>query len=66
MALGDLLESAVRGLPDRQWLAFKLRAACGLSVSEAADFMGVDPVALNQLLFRARRNLRRKLARFEL
>jgi len=38
-----------------------LRCLRGWNGTEAAEFLGIDPAALRQLLFRARQNLRASL-----
>lgn len=56
-----LTRAAMEGLPERQREAILLRAAGGMSTAEIAATMGVGPGAVEQLLVRARANLRRAL-----
>lgn len=56
-----LTEAAIATLPGRQREAILLRAAGGLSTAEIAQTMGVGAGAVEQLLVRARANLRRAL-----
>ncbi|MBD3788151.1 MAG: sigma-70 family RNA polymerase sigma factor [Sphingomonadales bacterium] len=56
-----LARAAMEGLPERQREAILLRAAGGMSTAEIAAAMGVGPGAVEQLLVRARANLRRAL-----
>jgi len=56
-----LAQAAITELPERQREAILLRAAGGLSTTEIAQTMGIGPGAVEQLLVRARANLRRTL-----
>lgn len=57
-----LAQAAIADLPERQREALLLRAAGGLATAEIAATMGIGPGAVEQLLVRARTNLRRSLA----
>lgn len=60
--LASRVETAVAALPDRQRTALALCHYQGLSNIEAAEVLGVGVEALESLLSRARRALRRTLA----
>lgn len=55
------LQAAISGLPDRQRIAITLWAYEDLPVAEIACRIGISENAANQLLHRARQNLKRKL-----
>jgi len=55
------LETALRGLPERQRTALNLCFYQGLSNQEAADIMGVRLKALQSLIMRAKANLKKTL-----
>jgi RNA polymerase sigma-70 factor (ECF subfamily) len=55
------VRAAVGRLPDRQRRALAL-AVSGISQAESGRELGLDPNAVSQLLFRARRRLRAELA----
>lgn len=61
VVLRSLLDGAVGDLCERQRIAVELRCERGWSVADAAEFLGVPPGTFNQLLFRARQNLREAL-----
>lgn len=63
VVLRSLLEQAIGRLSPRQQVAVELRCFRGWDGTESAEFLGIDPTALGQLLFRARRNLRVALER---
>lgn len=56
-----LAQAAIADLPERQREAILLRAAGGMTTAEIAATMGIGPGAVEQLLVRARANLRRAL-----
>jgi len=56
------LWAAVSELPELQRQAVELRYLAQLSVNEAAGVLGKTPVHVKVILYRARRNLARKLA----
>lgn len=60
--LSAQVEEALQELPDRQRMALCLVHYEGLSQSEAADVMEVGVLALESLLARGRRTLRKRLA----
>lgn len=57
VVLRSLLGKAIENLPPRQQVAVELGCLQGWNVADAAEFLGIDPRAFRQLLFRARRNL---------
>ena len=57
----DILRSAMGELPARQRLALVLTVDEDLSNAEAGQIMGVSEQAMESLLARARRNLRKRL-----
>lgn len=58
----NVVETAIAGLPDRQRTAITLTALQGQSDKEAAMIMDISLSALESLLARARRSLKRDLA----
>ena len=56
----DVLVAALARMPDRQRAALGLRYVQDLDVPHAAQFLGLNRAAYEQLLFRARRRLRRE------
>jgi RNA polymerase sigma-70 factor, ECF subfamily len=67
-ALGDrqtleLTRKAITALPDRQRMALLLAAVGGLDTARIAETLDITPGAVEQLLVRARRNLRGSLPR---
>lgn len=58
VALRELLDAAMDLLPERQRMAVDLRLERGWSLPDAAEFLGVSPGTLSQLLFRARQTMR--------
>lgn len=60
---GDLINTALALLPNRQREALVLQYYQELSNIEAADLMGTSVEALESLLSRARRNMRTLLAK---
>jgi RNA polymerase sigma-70 factor (ECF subfamily) len=61
IVLGSVLDEALSRLSDRQRVAVELRCRRGWSVDDAAEFLGIPPGTFNQLLYRARENLRARL-----
>jgi RNA polymerase sigma-70 factor (ECF subfamily) len=59
----DVLVAALARMPDRQRAALGLRYVQDLDVPHAAQFLGLNRAAYEQLLFRARRRLRREYLR---
>lgn len=59
---GSLID-AIANLPQKQQVAVSLRYLDGWKTGEAADFLGMGRPAFEQLLFRARRNLRTEYGR---
>jgi RNA polymerase sigma-70 factor (ECF subfamily) len=55
------LEQAMKALPENQRIAIAMCAYQGLSNREAADAMDVSVEALESLLVRARRQLRKQM-----
>lgn len=60
---GQVIESAIQSLPERQKLALNLCFYEGLSNKEAADVLDVGVKALESLLMRAKASLRTELVR---
>lgn len=58
----DNVKSAVLSLPSKQRLAVNLRMYEGKDYKEIAEIIGCSVPAVESLLFRARRNLKEKLA----
>jgi RNA polymerase sigma-70 factor (ECF subfamily) len=58
----ELLEQAIDRLPDGFRAVFVLRDVEGLSAEETAEQLGIRPETVNTRLFRARRQLRERLA----
>lgn len=61
IVLRSLLDRAVGDLSERQRVAVELRCERGWSAIDAAEFLGIRPGTFNQLLYRARQNLRAAL-----
>lgn len=59
--LGDVLRSAFHALPRRQREVFDLVELQGVPASEAADILGIRSTSVRGNLFKARRNLRRRI-----
>jgi RNA polymerase sigma-70 factor (ECF subfamily) len=59
--LGRLLRSHFAELPERQRAVFDLVELQGLSASEAAELMGIEPVSVRAHLFKARRRMRARM-----
>ena len=59
------LENAVRDLPENQRSAIVLRHTEGLSYAQIADILSVSVSAVESLLVRGRKTLRRQLAAYE-
>ena len=59
---GRAITLAIHALPENQRLALLFSAYEGLSYQETADILGVSAKAVESLLVRARRTLRRELA----
>ena len=57
----ELLERAIRELPDAFRTVFVLREVEGLSVEETAEVLGIPPETVKTRLFRARGRLQRAL-----
>jgi len=53
-------------LPEKQRAALLLRVTKGLSYQEISDILGVSRPSVESLLFRARKQLRQLLARYEM
>lgn len=62
--LQDAIDAAIDALPEAQRLALVLRRYEELSYEEIADVLGLTMPAVKSLLFRARTELREKLARY--
>ena len=60
--LRDEMDAALQALPERQRMALVLFHYEGLAMSEAAELMEISVEALESLLARARRTLKRQLA----
>jgi len=56
-----ILFGAINRLPDKQKVAFLLRKNDGLSYREIADVMELSQSSVESLLFRAKKNLQKKL-----
>ena len=59
--LGDLLLRAFRELPSRQREVFDLVELQGIPATEAAGILGIRATSVRGNLFKARRNLRRRI-----
>lgn len=59
--LGDVLRSAFDELPRRQREVFDLVELQGIPATEAADILGIRATSVRGNLFKARRNLRRRI-----
>ncbi|RAO11794.1 RNA polymerase sigma factor [Micromonospora noduli] len=64
-ALARRTYQALRGLPERTRTLLELVAVDGLSVADAADALGISPVAARVRVHRARRAVRLALAQSE-
>ncbi|MET7945558.1 sigma-70 family RNA polymerase sigma factor [Micromonospora sp. NPDC005324] len=64
-ALARRTYQALRGLPERTRALLELVAVDGLSVADAADALGISPVAARVRVHRARRAVRLALAQSE-
>jgi len=62
--LAQLVRQAIRDLPDQQRAAVMLRRFGGLSYSRIAEALATSIPAVKSLLFRARSNLKKRLAGF--
>ena len=56
-----LLEAAIKKLPDNQKSALVLSQIEGVSYQEIADMMGTSLSAVESLIFRAKKNIRKRL-----
>ena len=63
--LRDAVKAAVDALPDNQRMAVLLSRYEDMSYDEIADTMGLSLEAVKSVLFRAKENLQRALARFD-
>ena len=59
--LGDVLRAAFDELPQRQREVFDLVELQGIPATEAADILGIRATSVRGNLFKARRNLRRRI-----
>ena len=59
--LGELLRAAFRELPRRQREVFDLVELQGVPAARAADILGIRATSVRGNLFKARRNLRRRI-----
>jgi RNA polymerase sigma-70 factor (ECF subfamily) len=59
--LGRLVRSYFAELPERQRAVFDLVELQGLSASEAAEVMDIEPVSVRAHLFKARRTMRARM-----
>ncbi len=59
--LGDVLRAAFDELPRRQREVFDLVELQGIPATEAAGILGIRPTSVRGNLFKARRNLRRRI-----
>jgi len=59
--LGQVLESAIDGLPERQRIVQIMRDIEGMTTAETAECLGTSPRNVKVLLHRARASLRKKL-----
>lgn len=59
--LGDVLRSAFDKLPGRQREVFDLVELQGIPATEVADILGIRATSVRGNLFKARRNLRRRI-----
>lgn len=57
----EILHQAIQSLPDKQQIAFNLAEYDDLSYKEIAEIMQVSISSVESLLFRARKNLQKKL-----
>ena len=60
----EVLFGAIDQLPENQRIAFTLAKVEGYSYQETSDIMGVSIPSVESLLFRARKNLQKKLYNF--
>ena len=60
----NIFYKAVDGLPEIQGIAFNLRHIQNLSYQEIAEIMNVSVSSVESLLFRAKKNLKKKLSGF--
>lgn len=58
----QLLNKMISELPDNQQLAFSLHHMDGLSYEEMAEVMNTSISAVESLMFRAKKNLKNKVA----
>ncbi|MCE2425355.1 MAG: sigma-70 family RNA polymerase sigma factor, partial [Pseudomonadales bacterium] len=59
--LAELLHAFFKDLPRRQREVFDLVELQGVSATEAAQILGIRPTSVRGNLFKARRNLRRRI-----
>ena len=59
--LGGLLNASFKGLPRRQREVFELVELQGVPAVEAAEILGIRATSVRGNLFKARRNLRRRI-----
>ena len=59
--LGDLLKASFRDLPRRQREVFDLVELQGIPATQAAEILGIRATSVRGNLFKARRNLRRRI-----
>ena len=64
--LGEKLQQALASLPERQRLAFLMKIYGNLSYNEIGQAMGCSRVAIEGLIFRARKTLQQKYLRQEM
>jgi RNA polymerase sigma-70 factor (ECF subfamily) len=62
--LAAAVKAAIDGLPDNQRMAVLLSRFADMSYEEIGDSMGLSLEAVKSVLFRAKENLQRALARF--
>ncbi len=59
----DLLEEALRMIPERQAFAFSLRFFNGMKISEISKIMGISEGGAKSMLFKAINNIRKIMKR---
>jgi len=61
----NIFYKAIGGLPENQGIALNLRHIQNLSYQEIAEIMNVSVSSIESLLFRAKKNLKKKLTKFD-
>lgn len=64
MSKSELINSCIKGLPERQQIALNLFYYDNLSIAEAAEIMELKPKGMESLVLRAKENLKERLREY--